>query len=62
MHTTIKPILLPAKDTARTLSISERTLYSLNKSGALPCVRVGTRAVRYAMSDIERFIAERRQG
>jgi predicted DNA-binding transcriptional regulator AlpA len=65
MYTTTKPgptILLSARDTARALSISERTLFSLTQTGALPCVRVGTRAVRYSMQDIERFIEERRQG
>lgn len=51
----IEPLLLTARDTARMLAISERSLYSLTKAGALPAVRIG-RSVRYDPGDIRAWI------
>ena len=36
-------LLLSARDAARALSISPRTLYSRTQDGTLPCVRLGGR-------------------
>jgi excisionase family DNA binding protein len=47
--------LLTTKAAASWLSCSERTLFTLTKSGALPCVRIG-RAVRYNLADIWAWI------
>jgi excisionase family DNA binding protein len=52
---TIEPMLLTARQAARALSISERTLWSLTKSGQIPAVRIG-RAVRYDPADLRRWI------
>ena len=52
---TIKPMLLTARQTARMLAISERSLYSITKDGQLPAVRIG-RSVRYDPTDIHNWI------
>jgi len=36
-------LLLSAREAAKALSISERTLYSRTADGTLPCVRLGGR-------------------
>jgi hypothetical protein len=40
------------------LSISERTLWSLVNQGQVACIRIGT-CKRYALKDLEAFIASR---
>lgn len=52
---TLEPLLLTPKETAKTLSICEKTLYTLTKNGELPAVRIG-RAVRYSVEDLQTFI------
>jgi excisionase family DNA binding protein len=52
--------LLTLRETARMLSISERTLGTLTKSGRLPVIRMG-RAVRVDVRDIEAFIEAEKQ-
>jgi excisionase family DNA binding protein len=52
---TIEPLLLTARQTARMLSISERTLYSITKEGRLRAVHIG-RSVRYDPADIRAWI------
>ena len=55
-------LLLTSRDAARALSISERTLWGLTQPrGPIPVVRVGSRLVRYAVADLEAWIAEQRQ-
>ncbi len=51
------PFLLTSRETAKRLSISERLLFSLTKSGVLTCVRVGRR-VLYSVETIQRWIRE----
>jgi excisionase family DNA binding protein len=51
-------LLLTPRETAALLSVSERHLHTLTKRDSLPCVRLG-KCVRYLLSDIERWIAER---
>ena len=53
--TPVEPLLLTARQTARMLAISERSLYSLTKVGDLPAVRIG-RSVRYDTADIRAWI------
>ena len=54
-------LLLTAKEAARLLSISPRTLWSLTQSGVIPCVRWG-RLVRYRYSTLEAVLAAREKG
>jgi excisionase family DNA binding protein len=53
--------LLTAKQAAERLTISARTVFELTRTGQLPSIRIGG-SVRYALSDIEAFIASRRTG
>lgn len=48
-------LLVSARETAKALSISERTLWTLTKEGTIPCVRVKTR-VLYNPRELERWI------
>jgi excisionase family DNA binding protein len=52
---TITPFLLTARQAAKLLSISERTLYAFTKDGTLPVVRLG-RSVRYSLEDLREWI------
>jgi predicted DNA-binding transcriptional regulator AlpA len=55
-----KPLLLTARDAARTLSICEKHLWNVTyPRGALPCIRIG-RAVRYAVRDLEEWIEQQK--
>jgi excisionase family DNA binding protein len=49
------PLLLTPRQAAKSLSICEKTLYSLTKKGELQAVRIG-RAVRYSIEDLNRWI------
>lgn len=51
------PLLLTTREAAAALRISERTLFTLTKTGQIPCVRFG-RSVRYAPADLQRWIAD----
>jgi excisionase family DNA binding protein len=55
------PLLLSARETARALSVSERTLFTLTKERGLPCVRIGSR-VMYRPEAVNAWLAEREQG
>jgi excisionase family DNA binding protein len=52
---TIEPMLLTVRQAAKVLTLSERTLFTLTKSGAIPAVRFG-RAVRYDPADLRAWI------
>ena len=54
-ETTITPLLLTAKEAARSLSVSERTLWAMTQAGEIPAVRRG-RLVRYDRRDLEKWI------
>lgn len=58
-RSTDQRLLLTCREAAETLAISQRTLFTLTKTGQLAAVRIG-RGVRYAMSDLEKFIASQR--
>jgi len=53
--TVIEPMLLSPRQAAKALSICEKSLYTLTKSGQLPAVKIG-RSVRYAVEDLRAFI------
>jgi excisionase family DNA binding protein len=49
------PLLIPAREAARLLSVSERTVWTLTKDGAIPCLRIGRR-VLYDPGDLRAWI------
>jgi hypothetical protein len=54
-------LLLPGREAARVLSISERLLWSLTAPrGPIACVRLGRR-VLYPVASLEAFIASQQQ-
>ena len=53
-------ILLNSREAARLLCISERTLWTMMKSGSLPHVRIG-RSVRYDRGDLKIWIDKQKQ-
>jgi len=55
---TLPQLLIDARDAARLLSISPRTLWSLTKAGKIPVVRIGRR-VLYATDTLRAWITER---
>ena len=54
----IERLLLKPRETAKALSICERTLYALTKRGEIPVVRYGPhgRIVRYDVEDLKAWI------
>jgi excisionase family DNA binding protein len=52
-------LLLTPRQAAEVLCISERMLWDLKEAGEIPVIPIG-RAVRYARSDLESWIARRR--
>lgn len=48
-------ICISGREASAMLSISERTLWSLTRSGQIPAVRMG-RLVRYSIADLENFV------
>jgi len=57
-QTTIEPLLLSSREAAKSLSISERTLFALAERGELRKIHVG-RAVRYSVDDLKSWIAKK---
>ncbi len=54
----LQPVLLRIRDAAAMLSISERSVWQLVRSGDLPTIHPpGMRAVRIAREDVEKLIA-----
>jgi excisionase family DNA binding protein len=58
-HAVPPRLLWTSREAATALSISERTLWGLTKRNLIPCVRIG-RSVRYAVTDIQRWVEARR--
>ena len=57
--------LLATKPAAQYLGVSERTLWTLANSGALPSVRFGfgtRKSVRYDLDDLDRWIEAHKKG
>jgi len=48
-------LLLNSRETARTLGISERKLWTMTKEGEIPSLRLG-RSVRYSTNALDRWI------
>jgi len=49
------PQLVPVRDAAKRLGISERTLWTLTDAGEIPVVRIGRR-VLYDLADLRAFV------
>ena len=56
-----KPLLVDSPAAAKMLSVSERTLWTLQASGALPVVRIG-RCVRFSVDDLREYINTQKKG
>lgn len=48
-------LLLTPREAARSLGVSEKTLYNYTRCGEIPVVRIG-RAVRYSLEDLKAWI------
>jgi excisionase family DNA binding protein len=53
----IDPLLLSPQQASRALSISERTLFTLTKSGMVPHIRIG-KLVRYSVAALQKYIEQ----
>ena len=59
METTTNKLLVTTKEAAQMLNLSPRTVWAMGKKRELPRILCG-RAVRFALADLEKWIAERR--
>lgn len=50
------PLLVTARQAAKMLSLSERTLWSLSQKGLIPAMKIG-KAVRYSVKVLETWVA-----
>jgi excisionase family DNA binding protein len=57
-----EPLLLTIRETAKALSLCEKSIWQLTRDGRLPVVRIGRKAVRYSRDDILAFIQAARTG
>jgi excisionase family DNA binding protein len=57
-----KKELYKVGDVAVRLGISIPHTYRLAKTGEIPCVRIGPKAVRFEEAAVDRFIREHRSG
>ena len=54
----IEPLTVNVKTAAKMLGVCEKTIRNLTKSGELPVVRIGSRAV-YSREDLTEFVRTR---
>lgn len=54
------PVLVTAREAAKMLAVSERTLWTLTNSGELPRVPIGARGFRYDVADLRAWIEARK--
>lgn len=55
-------MLLTARDAAKALAISEKTLWVLTTPrGSIPAIRVGERSIRYSVLALQQWIEEQQQ-
>lgn len=53
-------MLLTPAEASKALAISQRKLWSLTASGAIPCVRIG-RSVRYSAESLRAWILDQEE-
>ena len=60
----VQPLLVSEKTAATLIGVSGSMLIAarFRNDPLLPCVRVGRRAIRYSVSDIEEFIRRNKVG
>ena len=61
MNSEALKLLLTAKQAAAALSISERTLWELTRSGEIPRLKIGA-SVRYDVRDLTAWIDKKKGG
>lgn len=54
-HVPPPKLMVTQQEAARMLSISERTLYALRKSGRVRAVRLTSGGLRYSVAELRRF-------
>jgi excisionase family DNA binding protein len=54
--------LIGIRDAASVLGLSEDTIYRWVERGELPFIRLGTRQIRFRLSDLESWIISRTEG
>ena len=54
----VAPVLVDEREAARYLGVCSRTLWGLRHAGNVPHLRIGD-AVRYRLSDLDRWIDSR---
>jgi excisionase family DNA binding protein len=52
----VAPLLLTARQAAKWLNISERTLYARTADRSIAVVRIGNRGIRYDPADLRAWI------
>lgn len=55
------PLLVPQREAARLLSVSERTLFAMRERGEIACVRLGPR-ILYSTDDLLKWVERRKEG
>lgn len=50
-------LLVNTKEASKLLSVSRQTLLEMVRAGSLPAVRIGRRAVRFSVRDLETWVA-----
>ncbi len=53
----IVPDVMTEPETAEYMRVSSRTVFTLEKEGRLPCIRIGQRKL-YRRSTVEKFLAD----
>jgi excisionase family DNA binding protein len=54
--TPAEPLLLTVNQASAALAVCTKTLWALTRAGKLRAVHVGTRGIRYSLSDLREFI------
>jgi excisionase family DNA binding protein len=54
--------LLTIKEATRLLKVSERKLWDLTNKHGLPCIRLGSRTVRYDPQDVTQWLERQKAG
>lgn len=53
--------LLTVQQACDILHVSRSTLYKMVKHGELPCIRLGLHTIRFAVSDLRAYLAQRKE-
>jgi excisionase family DNA binding protein len=59
MYNVERPLLLRADDAAALLGLRKSKVYALMRSGELPSVRIGTKAVRVPREELDAWVREK---